>query len=201
MRCGLLSPSWNHEGFRTKGYEVARDRRPDRVSHLPQPASYLALRCRPPSGDPIRPAALGVLPGSLSAAGRGQRRRSIKMTRTMITIRTTVPMPIYIGVLPWGDACSCRCLRVRLPSPVRINQKPAARATPTIRRRWDDQLGTWTSHAEAGGWAQAGAKRSLSPALPSTARNHSADAPVPAGTRWARFRRSAAARCACRAGR
>ena len=135
MRCGLLSPSWNHEGSERRAIEVARDCRPNRVSHLPQPASYLALRCRPPSGDPIRLAALGVLPDSLSAAGRGQRRRSIKMTRTMITIRTTVPMPIYIAFLPWGDACSCRCLRVRLPSPVRINQKPAARATPTIPRR------------------------------------------------------------------
>lgn len=34
-----------------------------------------------------------------------------------------------------------------------------------------------------GGWAQAGAKRSLSPALRSTAKNHSADAPAPAAIR------------------
>jgi hypothetical protein len=39
--------------------------------------------------------------------GCGQRRRSIKMTRTMITITTMVPMPMYIGV-PLGGAPASR---------------------------------------------------------------------------------------------
>ena len=37
------------------------------------------------------------------------------------------------------------------PAESGINQKPAVRATPTIPPRWDDQLGTWTSDAEAEG--------------------------------------------------
>ena len=70
----------------------------------------LALRGRLPGGDLSRLAARGVRPGSLCAAVRGQRRRSIKMTRTMMIIRTTVPMPIYMAFPSSDDACSCRCL-------------------------------------------------------------------------------------------
>jgi hypothetical protein len=41
------------------------------------------------------------MPGSL----RSGYRRSIQMTKTTITMRTTVPMPIYIEFPSWGDVC------------------------------------------------------------------------------------------------
>ena len=40
----------------------------------------------------------------------------------------------------------------------------------------------YSGAASGGGWAQAGAKRSLSPSRRSTERNHKVDAPVPATT-------------------
>ena len=51
----------------------------------------------------------GVLAGRLPA---GQRRRSIRTTSTMITITTTVPMPIYTGFLSDSPPRRRRCLNL-----------------------------------------------------------------------------------------
>lgn len=72
----------------------------------------------------------------LGSRRAGQRRLSIKITSTMITMRTTVPMPIYMRFPPSGRRMPVQAPSPRLPAQTRVNQESAR-----VHRRRPVRLG------------------------------------------------------------